>query len=107
MVGIKAGQESQADGTDKTGDDGQDTKGLLAARGVGDQATLVTEEPLGQEGGVEKKGRQDAAGYEERLELGCAYVGDEGDGDGEPENDKEDSVKLDSEIGSGSDVKVG
>lgn len=73
-VGVEDGEEDEARRAHEGPGDGQAREDLLARGGVGDQAAAVAQPAVRQEGGVEEDGGQDAAGYEERLELARADV---------------------------------
>lgn len=78
--GVEAREEGQANGADECEENGHAAEDLLGKRCVGDQAALMAQQPVGDEGCVEKDSCEDASHYEQRLQLGGANVGDVCDG---------------------------
>lgn len=72
-------QANKPNSTNNGKNHGQDAQDLFAEGDVGDEATVVSQPALREEGEVEEHGRQDAADDEERLETVGADVGDVGD----------------------------
>lgn len=71
-------QQDQADSADDGEGDGQPGENLLTRSGVGRKTSLVTQPPVGTERKIQQHGSDDAAGNEERLEVGGAHVADVG-----------------------------
>ena len=69
--GVEAREEGQANGADECDENGHAAE---------DQAALMAQQPVGDEGCVEKDSCEDASHYEQRLQLGGANVGDVCDG---------------------------
>lgn len=71
---VEDAQADEADGADQGPEYGEARQDLLAQGGVGNKTAAVAKPTVGEEGGVEEDGGDDAAGYEERLELAGADV---------------------------------
>ena len=74
--GVEDGEQDQARRAEQREHDGQAGQHLLTGGGVGHEAAAVPQPAIGAEGHVQQDGGDDAAGDEERLELGGADVAD-------------------------------
>lgn len=71
---VEDAEADEADGAYQRPEDGEAREDFFAEGGVGDETALVTEPSVGEEGGVEEDGGDDAAGDEQGLELAGANV---------------------------------